>query len=236
MHHTVGKHLLKQCHIHATSEREAAAINALFKPKSITILPNFVKLPLQKKFPEHSSSSIIKLLFFSRIEEKKGLDILLSALNMVNVPYSLTIAGGGEEAYIHSLKKKAADHQIEDKVNWIGFQNENKFELLQAHDLFVLPSYDENFGNVVIESLCVGTPVLISEQVGLAGYVKQNNLGWICNTDPSSIANEINNIFNKHKNDLHRIRETAPKTITSDFKDEHLIKRYINLYDELIIK
>ena len=175
-------------------------------------------------------------MFFSRIEEKKGLDLLINALATVTVPYTLTVAGDGETGYVDSLKKLAAEIGLEDKIDWIGFQNENKFEILQAHDLFVLPSYDENFGNAVIESLSTGTAVLISEEVGLEDYVNVNNLGWICKANPAAIAWHINNIAINDKDGLSRIREFAPGIIAGDFEEANLVRKYADFYEELIKK
>jgi glycosyltransferase involved in cell wall biosynthesis len=234
IHQFAGKQLLKKCHVHTTSQRESDAITKLFHPKSITVLPNFVKLAPQKVYPEREAGPLLKLLFFSRIEEKKGLDLLLSALPLVTTPYTLTIAGDGDNSYIESLKAIAANLHLEEKINWIGFQNENKFDLLQEHDLFVLPSHDENFGNVVIESLAVGTPVLISEQVGLVDYVQQNKLGWVCPTNAASISQQINDIALRQQTELNRIRKEAPGLIYKDFNDDNLVKRYIAMYDELL--
>jgi glycosyltransferase involved in cell wall biosynthesis len=234
IHNLLGKYLLNKCHVHVTSESENEAMQRLIHPKSITILPNFVKLPDQKQYLENRRSHYFKLLFFSRIEEKKGLDILFNALKTVSVPYTLTVAGNGNDDYIKHLKTIAVNNDIEDKINWAGFYNENKFALLQEHDLFVLPSYDENFGNTVIESLSVGTPVLISEQVGLADYVKKNDLGWICQTTPVSISGIINKIAVNHQHDLQRIRKVAPGIIYDDFNEDNLVKKYINMYDQLI--
>jgi glycosyltransferase involved in cell wall biosynthesis len=161
---------------------------------------------------------------------------LIPALTMVAVPYSLTVAGDGDENYIASLKKIAVDNHVDDKINWIGFRNENKFDLLHEHDLFVLPSYDENFGNTVIESLSVGTPVLISEQVGLADYVTENNLGWLCQTNAASVGSLINDIAQNRVAELGRIRKNAPGIIYNDFDENNLVKRYITMYDQLIKK
>lgn len=234
IHNLLGKRLLNKCHFHVTSERECEAILKIVHPQSITTLPNFVKLPEHKLAGKIAPSDALKLLFFSRIEEKKGLDILLNALKAVSAPYSLTVAGDGDENYVKSLKTVAANNKIEDKVNWIGFHNENKFDLLRQHDLFVLPSYDENFGNAVIESLGVGTAVLVSEHVGLAGYVKKNNLGWICRTSEQSISNAINDIAENHKDDLNRIGKVAPDVIFDDFNDDNLVKKYIDMYNKVV--
>jgi glycosyltransferase involved in cell wall biosynthesis len=235
LHQLLGKSLLRKCFIHATSQRESDAIGRIFRPKKSIIIPNFVKLPQKRSYPQRTPSPIQKLLFFSRIEEKKGLDILLKALPAITIPFELTIAGDGDANYITSLKALATELKIEDKISWAGFQNENKFDLLQAHDLFILPSYDENFGNTVIESLSVGTPVLISEEVGLSDYVKQNKLGWICHTNPQSIAWEINNIFINQRDELEAIRKNAAEIIDDDFNDDNLVKKYIEMYEQLVV-
>jgi glycosyltransferase involved in cell wall biosynthesis len=168
------------------------------------------------------------------IEEKKGLDILLNALTMVTVPYRLTIAGDGNQQYVGQLKAIAANIKVDDKIDWVGFQAENKFDLLQDHDLFVLPSHDENFGNSVIESLSVGTPVLISDEVGLCDYVAENSFGWICQTNPVSVGEAINEIASNQKAERQRIRTDAPGIIYDDFNESNLVKRYIKMYGELL--
>jgi len=63
LHHLLGKYLLNRCHVHVTSAREQFTILQLFKPVSITVLPNFVKLPRQKQI-ERNLSGDFKLLFF----------------------------------------------------------------------------------------------------------------------------------------------------------------------------
>ena len=234
IHNLLGGPMLNKCHFHVTSAHEQKAIIELIKPKSITTLPNFVKLPGINSALKNNSAACFKLLFLSRIEEKKGLDLLIAALPAITGSYSLTIAGDGNKDYIDHLKQTATDYNVSDKINWVGFQHENKFEILKDHDLFVLPSHDENFGNVVIESLSTGTPVLISEHVGLADYVKENNLGWICQTNPASIADAINQIMANGADDLQLINRTAPGIIYHDFDENNLVNKYIDMYHQII--
>jgi glycosyltransferase involved in cell wall biosynthesis len=233
IHNLLSKFLLSRCHIHATSQRENEALIKLIHPKSITVLPNFVKLPGFKPSVSNAPSSYLKLLFFSRIEEKKGLDLLLDALLKVSIPYHLTIAGDGNQEYINTLKKAAIKNNLQDRVTWAGFYTENKFELLHSHDLFILPSYDENFGNAVIESLSVGTAVLISGDVGLADYVQTNRLGWVCQTNSNAFASAINKIADDDREELGRIRKDAPGLIYKDFNSDKLVTEYINMYDKI---
>ena len=234
IHQFLGRPLLNRCRIHVTSIREQKAISDLIEPKSITVVPNFVKLPDNPIQTTHEPNGPLRLLFFSRIEEKKGLDILINALKNVTIAWYLTVAGTGDTAYIDQLKNLAADNHIADKINWAGFFDHDKFDMLSEHDLFILPSHDENFANTVIESLGVGTAVLISENVGLYDYVEQNNLGWICQVNQSSVTRLINKIGTEGHNDLTRIRKDAPAIIYNDFDADKLVEKYIAMYNQTL--
>src|SRR3569833_189984 len=127
----------------------------------------------------------------------------------------------------------ANENKVAGKITWAGFRGDEKFSMLHEHDLLVLPSHDENFGNVVIESLSQGTAVLISPFVGLRDYVAKNNFGWECGLSPTEIAETIDLIYGK-RDELNYIRDIAPKVIRSDFNESKLAARYINMYDDII--
>lgn len=233
IHHLLGKHLLKRCVFHVTSSREKQAIENVIHPERIFTIPNFIALPEQISNAAVKAEGYLKLLFFSRIEEKKGLDILLHALASVTIPYRLTIAGDGNPEYIGQLKAIAEHNGSAANINWIGFRGADKFDVLQQHDLMILPSYDENFGNVVIESLSMGTAVLLSQNVGLANYVAENALGWVCELDKDGISHAIDLIYNE-SDKLTRIRQQAPAKIRNDFNEEALAEKYIAMYNQII--
>jgi len=231
IHIILGEKLLKFCHIHATSEMEKTNILEFTNPKSITVIPNLVNFPKHVPLAQADLKDMpFKLIYLSRIEEKKGLELAFEALAQLNISWELTIAGIGEEKYVQFLKGKAKKLGISSRVDWIGYaSNENKFNLLAGHDLMLLTSYNENFANVVIESLSVGTPVLLSKQVGLADYVVEKKLGWLTDLDATSIARKFNEAYiNKNNRDL--IRSRAPKLIHEDFNDEILVQHYTELY------
>jgi glycosyltransferase involved in cell wall biosynthesis len=158
---------------------------------------------------------------------------LLNALTLLSLPYRLTIAGDGEANYVEQLKDLARSKNIDDNIDWVGFQGDDKFRLLGQHDLLVLPSFDENFGNVIIESLSVGTAVLISPFVGLAGYVEENKFGWISDIDADSFSTAIGQIRN-NPTELDRIKTSAPAKIREDFEANNLCDRYIKMYDTIL--
>jgi len=235
MHAVIGKPLLKRCHFHATSAREADAVKIVFNPLSVTVIPNFVVFPENNFVPGKQSSNVFRIAFFSRVEEKKGLDLLIGALPLLKVPYQLVIAGAGQPDYIAALKRQAQANGTEQHVRWAGFLHDEKFKFLADQDLLVLPSHDENFANVVIESLSEGTAVLVSRFVGLADYVTENQLGWTCELNPELIAEKLNLIAGA-KSGLTRIREIAPAKIRQDFNKAALTRRYQTLYQNILEK
>jgi glycosyltransferase involved in cell wall biosynthesis len=234
IHGLFGKWLLNGCHLHATSDKEKEDILSFLKPKSIVVIPNFVRLPTGNILrPPTSSLKPFKLLFFSRIDEKKGIELLFTALAKLEVEYELTIAGTGASRYIERLKIMSTTLGIAQNITWLGhINNEDKYAELSKHELLVLPSFNENFGNVVVESLSVGTAVLISNQVGLSEYIQISKLGWVSKLDSTELAAHISRIAGS-KTALTAIRTDGPKRIAADFDSHKLLVQYLNFYNGL---
>ena len=233
IHTVIGKRLLKYCHIHTTSEKEKHDVLSIVQPKSITVIPNLINLQPPTKNQALNTKNTFKLIFLSRIEEKKGLELLLEALIYLPFTWELTIAGSGEKEYVKSLKLKAKSLKLNHNINWLGhINNQDKFNLMANNDLLILTSYNENFANVVIESLSVGTPVLLSDQVGLANYVEINKLGWITTLSIDMISNKIQEAYHDDEK-RSKIRDNAGKIISRDFNTKFLTSRYHNLYNSI---
>ncbi len=238
IHTAIGKRLLKYCHIHVTSEKEKEDVLSIIQPKSITVIPNLVSFPAYDQEIIHhqqkeNKEEPFKLIFLSRVEEKKGLELLFEAVAGLPFNWQLTIAGTGEEAYVSSLKNKVTNLKLTKMINWVGqVNNDDKFKLMANHHLLVLTSYNENFANVVIESLSVGTPVLLSDQVGLATYIKEKELGWVTNLTIKNIKETITTSY-QDESKRKRIRESAPQLIENDFESSNLIQKYVTLYQQV---
>ncbi|WP_167343649.1 XrtY-associated glycosyltransferase XYAG1 [Pedobacter borealis] len=241
IHKLMGKQLLKYCHIHATSEQEKRDILTIVQPKSIRVIPNLVSLgagavasEFHAAVVKDEKSPVFKMIFLSRIEEKKGLELLFEALALVDIPWQLTIGGTGKEDYVQRLKDKAEKLKFSERMNWLGqVNNEHKFNFMAGHDLTVLTSYNENFANVVVESLSVGTPVLVSKFVGLVDYVADKNLGWVTGLNIEEIKTGIIQAYQDMEK-RKKIRTTAPLQINADFNDDILAKQYVEFYKEIL--
>lgn len=229
LHHLFAKHLLTRSIIHTTAPAEQQSLQAIFRLRKFYIVPNFVKMPANVCKKQLPGNRPLRLLYLSRIDAKKNPDMLLHALPLIKGDYQLTMAGNGEKTYIDQLKAITHENGTAEKVDWIGFRKDDKFEVLAGHDVMVLPSQDENFANVVIESLSVGTAVVISDKVALANYVEHNNFGEICSTDAASIAGQIN-LLNNNKQKLTDIAQRAPGIIRHHFDEQLLVNQYLKMY------
>ena len=237
IHHALGKRLLRNCFIHATTEKEKADLNKVVKTvKGVYIIPNFALSPVTSIAPKpiHHQKNTLKLLFLSRIEEKKGLNILFTALAELELPWHLTIAGSGAAAYLKQLKVQCNNLNIAKQLTWVGeVKNDKKYALMKSHDLFMLTSHNENFANVVIESLAVGTAVVISEDVGLAPFVQKNQLGWVCSLTTAQLTSTIRAAAADCKK-REWIRKHAPDLIETEFSDKKLLSNYNEMYHQII--
>lgn len=133
------------------------------------------------------------VLFMSRLHHKKGLDILIPAFaRLKDRSAVLAIAGPDSDGYQKTVEKMIADAGIADRVFFTGMLwREQRVAALADSDLFVLPSYQENFGVVVVESLAAGTPVVISDQVNLHPEISAAGVGGVVPLDVDRLAQEM---------------------------------------------
>jgi glycosyltransferase involved in cell wall biosynthesis len=176
--------------IQYTCEQEADEARELGVPESGVVVPNpvdLVRTPMRVASKRHSPV----LLFLSRLDPKKGLDLLLPAFARVRLQYPealLVIAGDGPAVFIEGLKRQSRQLGVESAVVWAGFlQGDEKSEALGSADVFVLPSYSENFGVAVVEAMGAGLPVVVSDQVGIHREVASAGAGLVTECTVDSI-------------------------------------------------
>ncbi len=230
----IGHQLLKGNILHATSKMERGELQLLHPGIPVVLAPNIVYLPENK--PARRENSPLQLFFLSRIDPKKGLDILFHALApLKNLPWKLVIAGETGSAYHQFLKNLAALLDLTDKIEWIGWcSGEEKWRRLAQSDLLVLSSHNENFANVVIESLAVGTPVVISDQVGLRAYVRERELGWVAPPEATAFGAALQQAM-ADQGAREKINRLGPGFVAADFKPEKVVDLYFHHYQQLLL-
>ncbi len=108
------------------------------------------------------------LLFLSRIHHKKGIELLLEAWQRIGKQlrsnWKINIAGNGESNYINNINQLITKKNLVGEIEIIGPKfGEDKIRTYRQADLFVLPTYSENFGIVVAEALAYGIPVITTK-------------------------------------------------------------------------
>src|SRR4029077_1685806 len=114
------------------------------------------------------------VLFLGRLSTKKSPDLLLKAFAELSqrssgIPMRLVFAGPDESGVKSELQQTATQLGIRTKVQFAGpIFGEMKWAAYRDADVFVLPSQNENFGNSAAEAVSAGTPVIVTEQCGIA--------------------------------------------------------------------
>jgi len=236
--------------IHFTTEEEKLLAEKHCFGTPRFIVPNgldttmYDKLPVkgtfQKLYPETLGKQII--LFFSRLNFKKGLDILAPAfarLAKENKKLHLVLAGPDNEGLGDWVKKVISDAQLpvegaEKCVTITGMlSGENKLAALNDANLFVLPSYTENFGIAVIEAMLCGLPVIISDKVNIWRDVENDNAGLVGPCDREWFTANIRKLL-ADKNTCLTMGKAGIKSVKSRYDWNKIAVKLEGEYEKII--
>ncbi len=172
--------------------------------KSGEIVPNGVDI---RKFKQASGETIKELkeelgiknekviLTVSRLVKKNGIDDLIKSGQYLGFPFKILIAGSGEQE--KELKYLAKKINLEDKVIFLGHINYNDLpKYYSTADIFVRPALSEGFGNVFVEAMAAGVPVIGTSVGGIPDFLKDRETGLFCEVrNPKNIAQKIREIL-----------------------------------------
>ena len=182
--------------VHFTSAQEAKVSERFGTKTNDVVIPLGVEIPDLPQFGEARrqlgiDSSQPLVLFMSRIDPKKGLNLLIPALENLlekGLEFQFVLAGANPQdpEYELTIHKRIQASKLDQQTVITGFvEGDLKLGLLRDADLLVLPSYYENFGIAVVEAMALGTPVIISDGVHIWQQVRDRQAGWItaCTTE-----------------------------------------------------
>ena len=148
---------------------------------------------LFQRFPQIAGRRV--WLYLGRIHPKKGLENLLQAFPYVSDDLEaplLVIVGDGERRYIERLKQMSIELGKDKNIQWTGpLYGHEKWAAFRASEVFVLPSHQENFGIVVVESLALGIPVITTKAVNIWPSIEKSNSGIICDDTVESLGKAL---------------------------------------------
>jgi len=236
--------------VHFTSEQEKLEAELSGVSGHSAIIPlgfddsKFRDLPSREhffsRFPGAKDRQIV--LFLSRLDPKKGLDLLLRAFSSIQNSSDrssgtqpvLVIAGDGDSKFVDELKTLARELGIVDDVLWTGFlEGDDKLSALAAASIFVLPSFSENFGIALVEAMAAGLPCVTSDQVGLAPDVKESDAGLVVRCNPIELAAALKQLHDNPEM-RSRLATNAQRLVSERFSLEAMTASLIELYDQVL--
>jgi glycosyltransferase involved in cell wall biosynthesis len=206
-HSLLGRAMLRGSHfLVATSDRELAELASGGLPREkIVLRRNGVDVPAV--FPgrgefraEHRIPPKVKLiLFLGRLSQKKSPDLLLQAFAMLpaslRMSSQLVFAGPDESGMSARLAQMAKELGVASRVQFCGpLFEQAKWAAYRDADVFVLPSQNENFGNTAAEAAAAGTPVIVTEECGIAPLLA-GVAGLVVPHDAAAISQAIERVL-----------------------------------------
>jgi glycosyltransferase involved in cell wall biosynthesis len=216
-------------------ERYGAAPEIRSIPLPVSTLPikgDRARFRQRFKFSEED----FVFLFLSRIDYKKGLNLLIPAFSKLIRRFpqlKLAIAGSGSTDYEEKVQKWIAEYGVGANVALCGFLSGNdKVDAFAGSDCFVLPSMNENFGIAIVESLSMGLPVLISNNVYIWNEILREGGGWVCEYSTESLSDVISQIIDNPV-ELQAKKDNAKKA-ARQFAPNSLAPLYRQLYQSIV--
>lgn len=196
---------------------------------------NPAKIYVKEGLTQHERLDIVQV---SRLmHEKKGQDILIKSIKaLYDEGYDnvrLTFIGeGASREYLEGL---VAQLGLEDKVEFLGNRSqEYVFGHLKDYDLFVQPSRFEGFGLTVAEAMAARVPVLVSDIQGPMEVVDYGRCGMAFKSDDVDDCTRVLKSIIDNGYD-EKMVETAYRRVHQIFNVRETARRYVELYDKLVI-
>lgn len=232
------RYLLKKAkYLIATSSLEFNNLKKLKVNNNIKIIPNGINVPKNDFRKKNLSNKKFVFLFLSRIDKKKGLEILidsLSNLNKINDNWILNVVGPSEIYYKNKLKKKADILNISHKIFFFNEVDDLvKIDFYLNSDFFVLPSHSENFGLVIAESLSYKTPVITTIHTPWA-EINKYDCGWCIDDNIESLTLTLKDAIMLNRKKINLLGENGYNYIQK-FDWSVIIYQFIYHYKEALL-
>ena len=224
--------------VHFTSQAELADAKARKLPFREVVIPLGVELGPPGN-PEHlvHKHPILRdrrvVLYLSRLDPMKNVEGLLkafAALGPERANAALVIAGSGEAPYVAKLQSLAQSLGLAQQVIWLGHvDGACKASALSLADLFVLPSFTENFGIAAVEALLAGLPCVLGRGVAIASQVQSAGAGLAVEPEPAAIAQALATLVPDRER-LQAMGERGRQLARRDYSTAAMATRLVALY------
>ena len=213
-------------------------------PEKIAVIPTPVDLEKFKAFEPEKVKQIKDdyfnkkiILYAGRLVKVKNLPLLLKAVAMIrNSKHNiilLIIGEGGEKA---KLKRKVRRLEIEDAVVFISSAPQKDLvNYYHAADVFVLPSFSESLGKVLIEAGAAGCPVVSTETTGARDVVVEGRTGYLVPIgDENAMVEKILKVLRMEESERKEMAKNSQRILEEKFSQEKSIEKVVMFWNKLI--
>jgi glycosyltransferase involved in cell wall biosynthesis len=185
-------------------------------------------------------SSSPYVLSVSRLEAKKGLELLIRAFHLASAQgeaaaWRLVIAGDGDAAYVSELKDVAASGDARNRIQFAGWvAGEEKIRLFRAASLFALASHQENFGISIAEAMASAVPVIVTPGVNLAPSIAAAGAGWIVNPRVEEIGVQLRTAMTNPSELARRGRQA--RLLAEEFRWPKVAEALQGVYSRIVVE
>ncbi|RYC70631.1 glycosyltransferase [Spirosoma sordidisoli] len=233
-------------HINNTDEREDVLRYLGYQHPNVVIIPNgvkmsdFVSLPAKGTFRTKFGLPLDQkvVLFLSRLNKKKGLDLLLPAFRdyVRQHPGTVLALAGSDDGYEAETRQFIEQNNLGDSIRMVGMlTGDDKKAALADADLFTLPSYSEGFSMAVLEAMAAGTPALVSDRVGFGEAIREHEAAGLVDLTPEGVRAGLERMLG---NDAlrERVRQNATNLLRTQYDIEIVAKRLLDEYSRVARK
>ena len=215
-----------------------------FQHPNVQIIPNgmnlkdFEKLPPKNTFRD--KFSILKaqkiVLFLSRINLKKGLDLLLPAFKEISLKIDdcLLIMAGPDDGYLAETERFIKENHLENRIKLVGMLTGNdKLAAFADADIFALPSHSEGFSIATLEALISGVPSLLSDRVGFGEAIRANNAAHLIDLNVASIVAGLTQMLD-NQTYCQELSQNGITLVKNNYDIEIVAKRLFEEFEKII--
>ena len=237
----VGRAMLESAAlVHCTAAAELEQSRRWFPAGQGAVVPNLMDLAPFKVLPGGAEAHArwprlakheARLLFLSRVNPKKGVEHLIDATSILarqGLDVVAMVAGPADAGYGSRLAERARSLGVADRVEFLGHVGGSlKFSLIEACDMLVIPSSQENFGFVFFEALAAGLPVVTTDLVDTRDELAASGGAVIVKQEGVSVARGICELLARRPERATRMRaarewvfrELDPAAVSARFEE-----------------
>lgn len=196
-------------------------------------LPNFADTQTATPLPRatfNTPAAAPLFLALGRLHVNKGFDTLLQALAQTPQAY-LWLAGEGDER--SALEKQASELGITDRLRFLGWQ-ENTAALYTAADYFICPSRHEPLGNVVLEAMAHGKPIIATNSQGPGQLLQHEASGLLVPVDDAAAMAMAMQRLMENPGLAHALATTAHAHYQAKFSEDSVCEKYIAAFRKML--